>query len=60
MEVSDLRKEIEKCLELSYRNGQILHREKYKEKYMKDIESIDEIMASYFGVFYNKEIGEYE
>lgn len=56
MEVSNLRKEIEKCLELSYRNGQISHCEKYK----KDIDTIDEIMASYFGVFYNKEIGEYE
>ena len=56
MEVSDLRKEIEKCLELSYRSGQILHCETYK----KDIEAIDEMMASYFGEHYNKETGEYE
>ena len=56
MEVSDLRKEIEKCLELSYRNGQILHCEKYK----KDIETIDEIMASYFGKHYNQETFKYE
>lgn len=56
MEVSELRKEIEKCLDLSYKNGQISHCEIYKN----DIEVIDEIMASYFGVFYNEEIGEYE
>lgn len=56
MEVSDLRKEIEKCLELSYRNGQISHCEICKN----DIRVIDEIMASYFGKHYNKEISEYE
>ena len=56
MEVSDLRKEIEKCLELSYRNGQVLHCETHK----KDIEAIDEIMTSYFGKHYNQETGEYE
>ena len=56
MEVTDLRREIEKCLEMSYRNGQILHCEKYK----KDIEIIDEFMASYFGEHYNQENGKYE
>lgn len=56
MEVSDLRKEIEKCLELSYRNGQISHYEIYKN----DIRIIDEMMASYFGKYYNKETSEYE
>jgi len=56
MEVSDLRKEIEKCLELSYRNGQISHCEIYKN----DIEAIDKMMASHFGYYYNKETGKYE
>ena len=56
MEISDLRKEMEKCLTLSYRNGQISHCEKYK----KDIETIDEFMASYFGRYYNQETSEYE
>lgn len=56
MEVSDLRKEIEKCLELSYRNGQISHCEIYKN----DIRVIDEMMASYFGEHYNQENGKYE
>ena len=56
MEVYDLRKEIEKCLELSYRNGLISHCEMYKN----DIEVIDKMMASYFGKYYNKETSEYE
>lgn len=56
MEVTDLRREIEKCLEMSYRNGQISHCEIYK----KDIEAIDEMMASYFGYYYNQENGKYE
>ena len=55
MEVSTLRKEIEKCMKVSYINGEISHLE-----YKKDIETIDEIMAFYFSKYYNQETGEYE
>jgi len=56
VEVSDLRKEIEKCLKLSYRIGQFSHCEIYKN----NIGVLDEMMASYFGKYYNEETGEYE
>lgn len=56
MEVSDLRKEIGKCLQLSYKYGNIEHVRKYKS----DIDALDEIMASYFGIHYDEETGEYE
>ena len=56
MEVSDLRKEIEKCLKLTYKNGKIPHVEKYEE----DRKTLDELMASYFGMYYNRKTGKYE
>ena len=56
MEVSDLRKEIDKCRQLAYKYGNIEH----VEKYNNDIDTLDDIMAAYFGIHYNKETGEYE
>lgn len=56
MEVSALRKEIEKCLKLAYRAGEIPHVKQYEE----DRNTIDELMASYFGMYYNRETEKYE
>ena len=56
MEISTIRNEIEKCLKLSYQQGSFSHIEKYE----KDISTIDEIMASYFGKHFDKEINDYE
>ena len=56
MEVSDLRKEISKCLQLAYKYGNIEHIANYKN----DIDTLDEIMASYFGIYYNEETEKYE
>lgn len=56
MEVSDLRKEIEKCLKSAYRTGQIPSVKQYEE----DMNTIDELMASYFGLYYNRNTEKYE
>lgn len=56
MEVNDLRQEIDKCLQQAYQYGNIGHTKKYRD----DINTLDSIMASYFGMYYNKELGKYE
>ena len=56
MEVSDLRKVIEKCLKLTCKNGQIPDVKKYQE----DRNTLDELMASYVRMYYNRKTGKYE
>lgn len=56
MEVSDLRKEIEKCLDQAYHYGNVDH----VKKYNNDIDALDDMVAGYYGKYYNEEIGEYE
>ena len=56
MEVSDLRKEIEKCLNQAYKYGNVSHVKKYKD----DIDSLDDMVSGYYGKYYNKETNEYE
>lgn len=56
MEVSDLRKEISKCLQQAYGYGNISHIEKYKD----DIDDLDNMVAQYYGKYYNKDLQDYE
>jgi hypothetical protein len=56
MEVLDLRKEIEKCLNQAYKYGNVSHVKKYKD----DIDSLDNMMSGYFGIYYNEKTNEYE